>query len=277
MPPIDLRGLPIAITGASSGIGHAAALACARAGMPVAVSARRADRLNDLVARITREGGRAIAVPGDVTNTDDSRRLVDAARDAFGPLYAVFANAGYGIEKPIHLTADQELRDLVETNFWGSMHLVRAALPSMLAARRGHILWCSSCVSKLGIPRLGAYSASKAMQDHFARAMRHELAPEGVHVSSVHPIGTVSEFSNALKARSGLAARTFGRPDNGLFVQTSERVADAVVACLRRPRGEVWTSTTIRLALALAVALPGLADAVLARRPKRKSAPSNQG
>lgn len=270
MPRVELRGLPIAITGASSGIGYATAIACANAGMPVAVSARRADRLDALVARITSLGGRAIAVPGDVASPADCRRLVEAARQSFGSIYAVFANAGYGIEKPLVETSDRELRDLFETNFWGSMNLVRSALPSMLEARRGHILWCSSCVSKLGIPCMAAYSSSKAMQDHFARAMRVELAGTGVYSSSVHPIGTVSEFSDTLKARSGITTRAFGRPSKGSFLQTSEQVAEAVVACLRRPRGEVWTSTVMRWMFALGVAMPGLADRVLLKRAGRR-------
>lgn len=270
MPRIDLRGLPIAITGASSGIGYATAIACARAGMPVAVSARRADRLNELVATITRDGGRAVAVPGDVAKPEDCRKLVDVTREAFGSVYAVFANAGYGIEKPVHETSDQELRDLFETNFWGSINLVRAALPHMIDAKRGHMLWCSSCVSKLGIPRMAAYSSSKAMQDHFARAMRVELAGSGIYSSSIHPIGTISEFSDTLKSRSGLKKRAFGRPDKGLFVQTSEQVADATVACLRKPRGEVWTSLPMHMLFALGVAIPSLADYLLMRRARKR-------
>ena len=270
MPRIDLRGLPIAITGASSGIGYATAIACARAGMPVAVSARRADRLNELVATITRDGGRAVAVPGDVAKPEDCRKLVDVTREAFGSVYAVFANAGYGIEKPVHETSDQELRDLFETNFWGSINLVRAALHHMIDAKRGLMLWCSSCVSKLGIPRMAAYSSSKAMQDHFARAMRVELAGSGIYSSSIHPIGTISEFSDALKSRSGLKKRAFGRPDKGLFVQTSEQVADATVACLRKPCGEVWTSLPMHMLFALGVAIPSLADYLLMRRARKR-------
>src|SRR5690606_27053092 len=100
---IDLRGRPIAITGASSGI------ACADAGMPVAVGARRADRLEQLVAEITARGGRAVAVTMDVARPDDGRRLVERAVEAFGSLYAVFANAGVGLHKPIHHTTDDEM------------------------------------------------------------------------------------------------------------------------------------------------------------------------
>src|SRR5207237_1833907 len=100
--PMDLTGKPIAITGASSGIGRATAIACARAGMPVAVGARRADRLESLSAEIAAAGGRAIAVQMDVDKPEDCQRLIDRTIGAFGSIYAVFANAGFGLHKPIH-------------------------------------------------------------------------------------------------------------------------------------------------------------------------------
>jgi short-subunit dehydrogenase len=263
---MDLRGQPIAITGASSGIGRATALACARAGMPVAVAARRANRLDAVVDQITREGGKAIAVQTDVSRESDGRTLIERTVEAFGPIYAVFANAGYAFEKAITDSTEQELRDIFETNFWGTLNTVRPALERMLPARRGHILICSSVLSKIGMPYHGAYSASKAAQDHFARAMRIELRHSGVHVSSVHPVGTRTELFDKSEERSGgrHAARS---PE--FLMQPPERVANAVVRCLHRPKGEVWTSLPARLAFAAGVAFPGLTDRVLRRLADR--------
>ncbi|MFM9996586.1 MAG: SDR family NAD(P)-dependent oxidoreductase [Phycisphaerales bacterium] len=272
MHPIDLRGKPIAITGASSGIGRAAALACARAGMPVAAAARRTDRLDSLVAEINSHGGRAVAVPCDVDNPGDSATLVRRTIDEFGSIHAVFANAGYGLEKPIHETTDSEMRSIFETNFFGTLNTVRAALPAMLTAHAGHVLICSSCLAKLGVPGFGAYSATKAAQDHIARAMRIELTGTGVHVSGVYPVGTTTEFREAARREGrgyGWAVHTPGG-----FMQSPGRVADAIVRCLRRPRPEVWTSTSARLLFALGVACPGLADAVLRRMAGTKNARS---
>lgn len=267
MPAIDLRDKPIAVTGASSGIGLATALACARAGMPVALAARRIDRIESAAARIRDAGGRAIAVACDVTRPEDCRSLVERAIAEFGSLYAAFANAGYGLERPFHESSDADLRALIETNFWGSINLARPALDHMLPNRRGHLLMCSSCLSKIGVPAFAAYCASKAMQDHFCRAMRHELRACGIHVSSVHPIGTRTEFFDEAARRSG-PAPLMRRPPR-LLMQPAERVADAVVRCLRRPRGEVWTSAPTRWLLAAAVAAPALADFALARaRPR---------
>lgn len=264
MPSIDLAGKPIAITGASSGIGWAAAVACARAGMPVAVGARREDKLRELAARIEREGGQAVAIPMDAGVREDCERFIDEAGRRLGPLYAVFANAGVGLEGTLMDLSDQAIDDLFRLNFWGTVWTVRPAVRGMLDRGAGHVLMCSSCVSKIGLPYHAAYSASKAMQDHFGRAMRIELAPRGVHVSTVHPIGTRTEFFDKTKERSGGRRLALTTPDR--LMQPPERVADAIVRCLRRPRGEVWTSLMMRLTLAMATAWPSFADRQLRAR-----------
>lgn len=279
MPTIDLRALPIAITGASSGIGMATAFACARAGMPVALGARRLDRLESVAARIRAEGGRAIAIPCDVSRREDCIAFVDRAASELGPLYAVFANAGYGIEAGALEMTDAEWEAMFQTNFWGTLWTVRAAVEHMRRTSResnagagrpaGHVLVCSSCLSKIGTPYHGAYSATKACQDHLARALRHELQSERIHVSSVHPVQTKTEFFDHLTANSP-HSRGLSTGGGNAFVQPPERVADAIVRCLRRPQGEVWTSTIVRLALAVATALPGRADRGMARVMRKR-------
>lgn len=266
--PIDLVGKPIVISGASSGIGLATARACARAGMPVALGARRVDLLERAAAEINAAGGRAIAGECDVSREGDCERLVERAAAEFGGVYAVFANAGYAFESPVETTPDERMRDIFEVNFWGSLRLARAGVRRMRAAGSGHVLLCSSCLSKIGMPYFGAYSATKAAQDHVARAMRHELGGTGIHVSSVHPIGTRTEFFEQVERRSEgprLALRTGER-----FMQPPERVARAIVRCLRRPRGEVWTSLPVRTALGLATVFPGAADRVLGWALRRR-------
>jgi short-subunit dehydrogenase len=270
-PPASLAGLPIAITGASSGIGRATALACAAAGMPVALGARRRDRLDTLLTEIlaTRPAAPAIAIPMDVDSPDDCRRLIDAAAEEFGSLYAVFANAGYGFEKPFLQTSDAEIRAIYQTNFFGTLNTIRPALEHMRPRGRGHILICSSSISKLGSPFFSAYSGSKAAQDHLARGLRIELAGTGIFVSSVHPVGTRTEFFEKVDERA--EGKSIGTRTPETFMQSPDTVARAIVRCLKRPRGEVWTSTPARLGLALATAFPGLADKVLLRYAKRRN------
>jgi short-subunit dehydrogenase len=256
--PIDLRGKPIIITGASSGIGRSTALECARAGMPVLLTARREDRLKDAAERIRAAGGRALALAGDVADPDSCRRAVDACLNDFGSVYSVFANAGYGVERPIHRMTDAEIRAMFEVNFFGTLHSIRPALPHMIAAHAGHLLICSSCLAKFAIPYFGLYSATKAAQNHISRAMSLELKPHGVHVSSVHPIGTRTEFFETAQRLSGDQLMLQHTPP--LFTQSAERVARAVVRCLRKPKPEVWTSTLIRLGMAVAMPIPWAAE-----------------
>jgi NAD(P)-dependent dehydrogenase (short-subunit alcohol dehydrogenase family) len=262
MARLDLTGKPIAITGASSGIGLATAYACARAGMPVALAARREDRLQEAVAKIREAGGKAIAVRADVDSPQDCRALIDRTVGEFGSIYAVFANAGYGAYTPIADTSDEDLRAIFETNLWGTLNTIRPALERMRAGpqgpNRGHILICSSCLSKLALPFSAAYSATKAAQDHFGRSLRVELAPQGIHVSTVHPVGTKTELFDTAEKRSRVKKSVQHGPRG--MMQPPERVADAVVRCLRRPRGEVWTSLITRLAFSASVAAPEIRD-----------------
>ena len=261
----------IAITGASSGIGRATAIECAKAGMPVVVAARREDRLNELVEQIKGTGGRALAVRADVAQPDDCARLIDLTVEEFGSIYSVFANAGYGLEKPIAALSDRELRDMFDTNFFGTLNTVRPALARMLPARRGHILVCSSCLAKCGMPYNGCYSATKAAQEHITRALRIELRGSGVTASTVHPIGTATEFFDAKAARQ--MGTTANATPPSWVMQPPEKVARAVVSCLRRPRPEVWTSIPARLAFACSNFSPRLTDAMLARFAARHPRP----
>ena len=272
MGRIELHSRPIAITGASSGIGRATAVACARAGMPVALFARRADKLEDARKTIESAGGRAIVVAGDVTSADDRRRLIEETIAAFGSVYAVFANAGYGYEAPVFdENATGRARELFEVNFWASIDTLEAALAHMTGRGEGHLLLCSSCLSKIGLPGYAAYSASKACQDHFGRALRHELRDRGIAVSTVHPVGTRTEFFDRARERS--EGRTLFDRTPSAFLQPPEKVAAAIVRRLRTGRGaEVWTGRLKPVPFGLATIMPRLADAVIARRLARRSA-----
>ncbi|MEM9560436.1 MAG: SDR family oxidoreductase [Planctomycetota bacterium] len=267
----DLAGRVIAISGASSGIGAATALACAQAGMHVALFARREDKLRGVAERARSLGVRAHVVVGDAQSPDDNRRLLDEAQTELGGLHAVFANAGYGQEA---LTIDmptEDVRRMFEVNFFGSLDLAREAIARFRAGGGGHALLCSSCLAKLGLPYYGCYSATKACQDHCARAMRLELAGTGVHVSSVHPVGTRTEFFETAHSLSEGGLKIMDRRQR-LGMQPPERVARAVVSCLRRPRGEVWTSSPARFAFGATVMLPGLTDWALKRVMSKRRA-----
>jgi short-subunit dehydrogenase len=257
------------ITGASSGIGAATAIEAAKRGMDVVVTARREDKLNDVAARVRALNRRAEIVIGDVTEPGMSGRLLDAAARAFGRFDFVFANAGYGNGKPVLETTERELREMFEVNFFSGVDLLRMAAERLIAqGRPGHLMMCSSCLSKFTVARSGPYCATKAAQNHICRAMRLELRPHRIEVASVHPIGTETEFSEASAKRRGDQPHKGNTP--GLFMQSSERVAKAVIRCLEHPRPEVWTSFTMRALAGFMLVWPRLGDAIVGRATRRE-------
>lgn len=266
---IELEGKPIAIAGASSGIGRATAIVCAEAGMPVALGARRLDKLEAVADEIERAGGTALAFQVDVTNRDQCRAFIEKTEAELGPLHAIFANAGFGFERPVHETTDEQMREIFEVNYFGTLNAIRPAVERFIDRGAGHVLICSSSIGKMSLPGYGAYCATKAAQWHAGRAMRHELKPRGIQVSTVHPIGTRTEFFEGARKRSGGGSLVENTPD--AFIQPPERVARAVVFCLRRPRAEVWTSLPSRLGLGMLSTFYGLSDVALDRFARRQA------
>jgi len=268
----NLVGRVIVITGASSGIGAATALACARAGMHCVLNARRAARLAVVAEQVRQLGRGAETVVGDVTGAGMSERLLDAAERSFGRFDVVLANAGYGLNLPVHELDDRAWHEIFEVNFFAAVRLLREAACRLIARNRpGHLLMTSSCAAKFALPNFAAYTATKAAQSHVCRAMRMELRPYRIEVSSVHPLTTRTEFFEE-------AARRSGQPTDGIspadrvprwFVQSPERVASAIVQCLRHPVPEVWTSHIMRILAAVVTLFPSTLDLVAAIRPRR--------
>ena len=260
--PRDLTDRVIIITGASAGIGAATARWCAAAGMNVALSARRADKLSKVSDEVHATGRRALCVVGDVTTPGISERMLDAAEHEFGRVDAVLANAGYGLDRLLHEMSDDEHRAIFDTDYFAACDLLQHAARRWIAAQRpGHLLMTSSSLAQLTMPRHGAYCAAKAAQHHFCRALGMELRPHGIDVSSVHPIGTRTEFFDVMDNRAGDAARAPGLNEMPRFLtQSADRVARAIVSCLRRPRPEVWTSFSVRAAAAWMTLFPRAMD-----------------
>ncbi len=260
----------IVITGASTGIGRATARACARAGMDVAVSARRLNLVEALAGEIRTLGRRAFASTCDVRHDEEVAAFVSSAHSALGRVDAVLANAGFGFEAGVADMTDAQLREIFEVNFYGTMRVIRAAVPIFRARRGGHILITSSAVGRFTLPYYAAYTATKAAQTHIGRALRVELAPECIDVSTIHPITTTTDFFEVSAARSGRKSIPLSRQVSSLFIQPPERVANAIVRCLRRPVPEVWTCHSARLLGGLLTISPRLADFLMSREAARR-------
>ncbi len=257
------------ITGASSGIGRAAAIAFARAGYDVCGFARRPERLEDLASEI--EGlpdgsGDFEAVQGDVRRADQLEAAVERAVARFGRLDILLANAGVGQHGTVVEAEWDDLQTVLRSNIDGVLHSVRACVPAMRLGGGGQILIVSSVVAGIHTPYTATYSASKAFVSSLAGSLRLELEGDNIAVTDVLVGRTATEFN---QNRLGSSQGNRG----GLPIMRAEEVADVIVKTVERKPRHVITSLFDRLVLAGGVILPGL----LARLAKRQYQPRFDG
>ncbi len=252
---IPLEGKTILITGASCGIGEATARACTKAGMHCVITARRTKRLQALASDL---GSTCTYISGDVTEEGFNTKLLEEA----GNIYALFANAGYGLDQKMINLDEQQFRSLFNTNVFAPIELASLVAKNMVKNKTGHILFCASCLSKFATPSHGAYCASKSALEAVAKSMRMELKGDKIFVSTVHPIGTRTEFFDTSAIRSGKTQSDFESQTPSWLMQHPDKVANAIVRCLRRPKPEVWTSIPIRLISTSFSAFPRLSEVI---------------
>ena len=257
--PVDISKQVVLITGASSGIGAACALALAQRGASLVLAARRMDKLQAVADKAKELGSRVIIAPCDVAVRADVVNLVRMAKDQMGRLDVAIANAGFGLRAPVHLTAESQLEEIWRVNVMGTWYVMAAAAPIMIEQRSGHIIVVSSAIARRSIPQMGAYAMTKSAQLSLAEAQRIELAGNSVRVSTVHPITTDTEFFQQATERSGKRVDGLGK------TQSAQLVAEKMVRLIEHPRAELWPYAPVRYALAFAAAFPSLVDSLIKR------------
>jgi NADP-dependent 3-hydroxy acid dehydrogenase YdfG len=181
-----LSGKVALVTGASSGIGEATALALAAEGARVAIAARRVQRLNDLANRIRQGGGEALAIEADVTDEAQASGMVQRVLQDFGRLDMLLNVAGVGVAAPFQNTTTAEYRQMIEVNFLGLLYPIHAALPAMKRQGAGHIVIVSSGTGRYIHPST-VYSGTKHAASAMAESLRREIGKDGIRVTCVEP------------------------------------------------------------------------------------------
>jgi NAD(P)-dependent dehydrogenase (short-subunit alcohol dehydrogenase family) len=224
----DFAGKVVVITGASTGIGRATAVAFVQAGARVALAARSEEALAQLAEAL---GGpeRAIAIPTDVSDRAQCQRLMDCTVSEFGSIDALINNAGMVVSGLFESLLPGDVEYQFEVNFFGALYCTQAALPH-LKASQGVIVNVSSVAGLIGTPTSSAYSASKAAMNAWARALWVEMQPHRVGVVTICPYFT-SGVKLAEKGilREGSLHSTPQRRRRAPGTQTTEDVAQAIL------------------------------------------------
>jgi short-subunit dehydrogenase len=184
---IKWDGKIVLLTGASSGIGRALALAIAKRGAKLGLLARREDELNLLAAEITAAGGSAVALPADVSNADAVAASAQALRERFGRIDVLIANAGVGNTSDGRAWDAADVNRTIQINLIGAVNSVGAVVNEMIAQKSGLLVAISSLASYRGLPKSAAYCASKAGLSSLFESLRLDLTGTGVDVTIVHP------------------------------------------------------------------------------------------
>jgi NADP-dependent 3-hydroxy acid dehydrogenase YdfG len=235
---------PALVTGASSGIGAATARRLAAAGHPVALAARRADRLQDLADELRAGYAEAVPVALDLADPASIEACAAAATTALGDIEVLVSVAGDVLPTKAHDTDPEDFARQLSINLMGVQHLITQVVPPMVARRRGDVVLVTSDVVRLPRPTMSSYVASKWGLEGLARAMMLELEGTGVRCSIVRPGPTLTEMGSGFPAEAmpvimrEWAAHGLMRHDGYL---EADGVAGAVLAVVGAPRGTHFT------------------------------------
>lgn len=252
-----MTGKVVLITGGSSGIGRALALAFAQAGAAVAFTGRDAAGLAETSQLLMSLGARQLAIRADVSLPADCHRSVAETVAAFGRLDVLINNAGISMRAMFEDADVAVLRRLMDVNFFGTVETTKAALPHLFATK-GSIVGVSSIAGYRGLPGRTGYSASKFALHGFLESLRTELRPRGVHVLLACPGFTASNIRSTALLADGSTQGASPR-DEGKMMSADE-VAGHILRAVRARRRDLVLTGQGKLTVFLNRWLPGLAD-----------------
>ncbi len=229
---MEIKNKVVIVTGASSGIGEAAAREFGREGAKVVLAARRVEKLQTLAQEINSLGAETLVVQADLAKLEDIQSLVSQTIEKFGRIDILVNNAGFGrldwLEK---LDPVKDIQAQIDVNVMGVIQTTRQVLPVMMKQRSGSIINMCSMAGLVATPTYSIYAASKHAVHGFSEALRREVKPWGIDVSLIYPGGVVTEFNQ----HAGINRETKASTPKSMLL-TAEQVAEAVVKLVRRPR-----------------------------------------
>jgi NADP-dependent 3-hydroxy acid dehydrogenase YdfG len=232
----SLDGRKVLITGGSSGIGEATALAMAAEGAAIAVGARRKERLDELASRIEGDGGTAVAIEADITDEDQAKALVEGAHEALGGLDALVNNAGVMLLGPLQGANPDEWRTMIEVNCLGLLYCTHYALPLMRDGGGGDIVNVSSVAGRTAALGSGVYNMTKWGVVGYSEALRQEALHIGIRVTLIEPGFVDTELQGHNTHPIVIEQMNKMRESLGDDVLKAEDIAGAIVYATSQPK-----------------------------------------
>lgn len=231
----NLKGRVVMITGASSGIGKACALAFAREGCDLVICARRQKELDEVAAEIKSMGRKVLAMTADVAKEQDIKKLAGAAFKMFGKVDIAMSNAGIALSAQSHKLEKADWEKVMNTNFYGCVHVVRYFVPPMVERKEGHLIVNSSGWGLMGGPYNTLYVTSKHALIGYSESLRAELAQHNVRVTTLAAGVVKTEiFTKAELKGFKESSRELVKKMGGM---TPERFAEKTIKGVKRDRG----------------------------------------
>jgi clavulanate-9-aldehyde reducatase len=240
-----IEGKVVAITGASSGIGEATALACVEAGGKVALAARRTDRIEALAQRIRDGGGEAVAIATDVADEAGARAFIEGAREQLGGLHGLVNNAGVMLLGPVEGADTDQWRTMVDVNCLGLLYCTHAALPIMREEGAGHIVNVSSVAGRVASLGSAVYNLTKWGVVGFSEGLRQEALHANVRVTIIEP-GFVETELQGHNEGNPIVMEAIDKMRDQMDPLQASDIADAITYALTRPQHVAINEVLIR-------------------------------
>jgi short-subunit dehydrogenase len=235
---MELKDKVVFITGASAGIGLATARSLAAAGAKVALAARSTDKLTQLAEELQRDGQAALVVPTDMRNQAEVAQLVETTVQHYGQIDVLINNAGQAVAGTVAEVDVDQFQQVIELNVLGPIYAMQASVPKMREHGGGIIINVSSMVSKMHLPGLGGYAATKAALNMLSDTARGELAPDNIRVITIYPRMTATDFGRNSLGNRPMREQQRGSAAPGIIIDSAEYVAEKILEAIQKEPAE---------------------------------------
>lgn len=252
---LELKDKVVLVTGGSTGLGEQICYEAAKQGAIVIVSARRIDLLEDVKRKCeTLSHNKAYAIPVDMSNPESIQELIDVVRKTVGTVDILVNNAGFGTFEDFVSVDFEEARKMFEVNLFGMMYLTQALVIEMLPNQQGHIINLASMAGKMATPKSTIYSATKFAVIGFSNALRLELRPFNIHVTTVNPGPIQTNFFDLADPTGEYLANVDS------FVLDAQKLAQEIVRNMIRPKREINRPRVMAIAAKFYAVFPKIGD-----------------